>query len=428
MKITGINVSGYISKDFGLGVAVRANIKSIEAVEIPYVVNDVLFDIPKEIKAGQHQTKNLSTENPYPVNLIQVNFDNLSKFFCEKGNSYFENKYNIGFWAWELETLPDEAAMFFDLLDEIWVPSNFCAEVISKYSPLPVIKIMHSISTTSGEFSRSEYGIPEDKFMYLTMFDYYSRIERKNPIAVIDAFEAAFGSNTSSAVLVIKSSPGNKFPSEKNRILDRIKANKDIILIEEILETEKLYGLINACDCFVSLHRSEGFGLTMAEAMSFGKPVIATDYSGNTDFMDVNNSFPVKYKFVPVNDKYFENCAGNVWAQVDVHHAAELLKYVFENPESANIIGANAKKDIAENLSPKKIGTRIAHRLKIIEEEIIPRKSAGSAKDLQLLQFEKQILQKKIDALRKLKLVKWKESFKNLQNKISGRDRKYFWE
>lgn len=428
MKTIGINVSGYILKDFGLGVAVRANIKSIEAASISYVVNDVLFEIPKEIKAGQHQTKNLTAENPYPVNLIQINFDNLSRFFSEKGNSYFEDKYNIGFWAWELETLPDEATMFFDFLDEIWVPSNFCAEVIAKYSPVPVIKIMHAIVTTPGEFSRSEYGIPEDKFMYLTMFDYYSRVERKNPMAVIEAFELAFGSKTSDAVLVIKSSPGSKFPSEKNQILDRIKANKNIILIEEILETEKLYGLINSCDCFVSLHRSEGFGLTMAEAMSFGKPLIATDYSGNKDFMDVNNSFAVKYKFVPVGDKYFVNCPGNLWAEADVQHAAELMKFVFENPASAKIVGANAKRYIDEHLSPNKIGAKIAHRLKIIEEEIIPRKSAGSANDLQLLQFEKQILQQKIDALRNLKLVKWKEEFKNLQNKISGRDRKYLWE
>ncbi|HAV03139.1 MAG TPA: glycosyl transferase family 2, partial [Chryseobacterium sp.] len=193
-RTAGINISGYISKDFGLGVAVRANINAIVAAGIPYVVNDAEIDISKEIKEGEYNIENISGENPYPVNLIQINFDNLSRFFSKKGKEYFEGKYNIGFWAWELDSLPDEALIFFKFLDEIWVPSNFCAEVISLYSTIPVVKIMHSIEPLGNlDYNKLSFGIPENRFVFLVMFDYHSTIERKNPLGAIDAYENAFG-------------------------------------------------------------------------------------------------------------------------------------------------------------------------------------------------------------------------------------------
>ncbi len=427
MKLTaGINISGYISKDFGLGVAVRANINAIVAAGIPYVVNDADIDISKEIKEGEYSIENISGENPYPVNLIQINFDNLSRFFSKKGKEYFEGKYNIGFWAWELDSLPDEALIFFKFLDEIWVPSNFCAEVISLYSTIPVVKIMHSIEPLGNlDYNKSSFGIPENRFVFLVMFDYHSTIERKNPLGAIDAYEKAFGLNSSEAVLVIKSSISARFPEQKQMLMQRIGNNKSIIVIEEIMEWKKLNGLMECCDAFVSLQRSEGFGLTIAEAMSVGKPVIATGYSGNIDFMNITNSFPVKYHMISTGDRYYSSTDQNHWAEPDILHASELMKYVYANPVEIEKIATQAQHDIAANLSPGAIGSKIHHRLGVIMEQLTGQ-PADKAK--QLLEFENQILQQKINALRRLGFVRLKESFKNFQNRVTGKNRKYFWE
>lgn len=425
-RTAGINISGYISKDFGLGVAVRANINAIVAAGIPYVVNDADIDISKEIKEGEYSIENISGENPYPVNLIQINFDNLSRFFSKKGKDYFEGKYNIGFWAWELDSLPDEALIFFKFLDEIWVPSNFCAEVISLYSTIPVVKIMHSIEPLGNlDYNKSSFGIPEDRFVFLVMFDYHSTIDRKNPLGAIDAYEKAFGLNSSEAVLVIKSSISARFPEQKQMLMQRIGNNKSIIVIEEIMEWKKLNGLMVCCDAFVSLHRSEGFGLTIAEAMSVGKPVIATGYSGNIDFMNITNSFPVKYHMISTGDRYYSSTDQNHWAEPDTLHASELMKYVYANPVEIEKIATQAQHDIAANLSPGTIGSKINHRLGVIMEKFSDQ-PADKAK--QLLEFENQMLQQKINALRRLRFVRLKESFKNFQNRVTGKNRKYFWE
>lgn len=424
----GINISGYINKDFGLGVAVRANINAIKTAQIPYVVNDVNFSLLKEIKSGVHSIDNLTEENPYNVNLIQVNFDNMNNFFSEKNKSYFEGKYNIGFWAWELDSLPDEAKPFFKILDEIWVPSNFCAEAISKDSTLPTLKVMHSISMEESSVSRSEFGLRNDEYIFLTMFDYHSNIERKNPIGAIEAYEKAFGKNDAKTRLIVKTSIGTKFTEEKSRLLKRIGDNKSITLIEEILETKKLQGLINICDCFVSLHRSEGFGLTMAEAMFYGKPVIATAFSANVEFMNINNSFPVKYNLTSTGKQYYGSNESNFWADPNLSHASEIMRFVFENQDTAREIADRGKKDVRNQLSPEKIGNLIKKRLEVINKEILPFKNNSKSQEMQLMQFENEVLQKKIDKLRGLSSVKLKEGFKNLQNKITGKNRKYFWE
>lgn len=212
----GINVSGFINGQFGLGEGVRSNIRSIKALDIPYCINDLNIDVAKYISNAENIDEHFTTTNDYAINLIQVNFTHLTHVVKNVGMEYFENKYNIAFWAWELENFPEEAKLFFPLFDEIWVPSNFCAESISKISPIPVLKFMHSIDITEPKYKRDAFKLNEDKFIFLTMFDYYSSIDRKNPMAVIDAYLEAFGENNPNTLLVIKSSLSNDFPKEKN--------------------------------------------------------------------------------------------------------------------------------------------------------------------------------------------------------------------
>lgn len=427
-KNFGLNISGYINKQFGLGEGVRSNVRAVKTTSVPFVINDFNIVISKHIQDDVQNALETTSENPYDVNLVQINIDRLHSVLQETDNSYFKDKYNIAFWAWELENFPDESKVFFTLFDEIWVPSNFCAEAISKISPVPVIKIMHSIEIEKTTSKRRDFNLPEDSFIFMTMFDYYSSVARKNPLATIEAYEKSFGKNNRDVLLIIKTSLSIEFPEEKKMLLERIADNKSIIVYEEIMERDKLYSLMSCCDSFVSLHRSEGFGLTMAEAMYLGKPVIATGYSANLEFMNVNNSFLVKFDVVPTGDQYYFSTEKDFWADPNVSHASTLMKIVVENPEIAKEIALQGQLDVQKNLSPSKMGEKIEARLRYINDTIIPNKSKENSQDIQFYKFKNELLQKKIDKMKTLLGVRLKLKFKNLQNKITGKNRKYFWE
>lgn len=423
----GINVSGFIKGQFGLGEGVRSNIRSIKALNIPYCINDLNIDVAKYISNSENIDENFTTTNDYAINLIQVNISHLSHVVKNVGMEYFENKYNIAFWAWELEKFPEEAKVFFPLFDEIWVPSNFCAESISKISPVPVLKFMHSIEIPKPKYNRDTFKLQKDKFIFLTMFDYYSSIDRKNPIAVIDAYVKAFGENNPDTLLVIKSSLSNDFPKEKKLLLEKINNNPSIVLIEDILDREHLYSLMNCCDCFVSLHCSEGFGLTMAEAMYLEKPVIATAYSSNVEFMNNSNSFLVNYSRVKKPDDFGYGGDNDYWANADIEHAAQLMKEVLTDREKANKIAKKAKIDTHTFLSPRAIGNKIKERVDLIYNEIIPNQSNIENK-VALLEFENKLLEQKINKLRSYLPIKIKLAFNNFKNKLFRKNKKYIWE
>jgi glycosyltransferase involved in cell wall biosynthesis len=424
----GINISGYINKQFGLGEGVRANIRALKTTDIPFVINDFNIILSKHVLDDKKNSLDIAAENPYNINLVQINIDRLQAVIENTDKSYFLGKYNIAFWAWELENFPEESKVFFNLFDEIWVPSNFCSEAIAKVSPVPVIKIMHSIDIEEPSFSRSHFNLSNDAYIFLCMFDYYSFLNRKNPIATIDAYEKAFGKNNQEVLLVIKTSISKEFPDDKKLLLDRIGNNKSIIIIEEILDRDQLYSLMNCCDSFVSLHRSEGFGLTMAEAMFLGKPVIATAYSANTEFMNINNSFLVKYNLISAGNQYYFSSKDDFWADADVDDASEKMAFIYNNREIATEIATKGKNDVKKFLSPEAMGKKIKSRVRIINEDIIPNLAKKTSSEETFLNFEIQILKDKLDKLRSLKPVQWKIKFKNLQNKLTGKNRKYFWE
>ena len=360
----GINIAGYINGEFGIGEGVRANIRAAEAAGIPFTINNFTRS-PHRKQDTTYQ--NFSQDNPHPVNLIQVNADEVETFIKHTGSSYFENKYNIGFWAWELPVFPPEWQPAFNHFHEIWTYSNHCAEAISAVSPIPVIKIMPSISLAQSALEREALNLPKHKFIFLFVFDFSSRIERKNPLAVIQAFKQAFGEDNR-VLLIVKSSNSKNFPEAQASLNSAIANHSNIKHLDGYLSKEKINGLLYNCDCYVSLHRCEGFGLTMAEAMFYGKPVIATGYSSNIEFMNVGNSFCVKYKLIPIEQDCGPYKQGNVWAAPDVEHAASFMRYVFNNSREAQQIGAIAAEEIKTLLNPQVTGDKIRKRLEYIAE------------------------------------------------------------
>jgi GT2 family glycosyltransferase/glycosyltransferase involved in cell wall biosynthesis len=358
-KAFGVNIAGYIASEKGVGEGVRSDIRMMQAAEIPFVLNN--FADPGS--SNQDLTfEHFSFGNPFPVNLIHINADATPEFARRKGKAYFADHYNIGYWAWELSEFPREWYPSFQFLDEIWVPSNFTLESISRIAPVPVVRVPHCLTEDlpRAELGRSHFGLPHDKFIFLFIFDFHSYMGRKNPLAVVQAFKQAFRAGDN-AVLVFKCSRPD-FNPPGFRAIKELAEGLPFLIIDEVLSREEINTLIGLADCYVSLHRSEGFGLTLAEAMSLEKPVIATGYSGNIDFMTPANSLLVKYKLVELDQDHGPYKKGNVWADPDIQHTAELMRFVYEKPDQAREIGRRARQDVLRHLSPQAVGELVKQR------------------------------------------------------------------
>lgn len=363
----GVNLTGHITGDFGLAEAARGTLRAMQAAGIPFKIMDL--KVGGQPNSDTSYTK-FSEDNPYPINIVQTNPNwveqILAGYFPGIGSGYFQGKYNIGVWLWELPAFPAQWQWAFDLFDEIWTPSNFCAEAFAAVSQVPVLKIPVSLVFPQPSLTRADLQLPADKFIFLFIFDFGSSFERKNPFATIEAFKQAFGQANQDVLLVLKFANSHYFPERRAQLKELTEDWPSIQFIDGHLKKEEIHGLVNSCDCYVSLHRAEGFGLTMSEAMYYGKPVIATAYSSNMEFMNVGNSFPVKYELLTTTEDYGAYPKGSVWAEPDVDHAAALMQYVFNNYQAAQTVGDRAAKEISSLLSPPTVGKKIRSRLEFI--------------------------------------------------------------
>lgn len=401
----GFNVLGEVAGEFGLGQGARSTLRSMEAANIPFVVQNHQVDWHRNLDDTYRSF--FTEERPYSINLIHINPEH--HLYHGLGTEYFRGRYSIAYWAWEMLEFPQAWQWAFDFFDEIWTPSNYSAQVIAAVSPIPVIKIPHSIQLQPISLGRKKLGLPKDKFIYLFMFDFHSTLVRKNTIAVIEAFKKAFGKSNNDVLLIIKFSNAKYYPEQKQRLLSSAEDYSSIHFIDGHLLKEEVYGLINNCDCYVSLHRAEGFGLTMSEAMFYGKPVIATGYSSNIEFMNVNNSFLVQYELKEISESGGPYAKGSICADADVDHAAYLMEYVYQNYEEAKKVGAQAAQDIRSLLGPKVIGNKIRKRL-----EYITKRMGRETKSSQFhsLRDKKAFLENQIKG--------WKQTAKQLQKEIEN--------
>jgi glycosyltransferase involved in cell wall biosynthesis len=359
----GMNIAGSITSESGVGEAARADIRSIDKAGIPYVLDDVLSNSSEEDTFYTDFTE----DNPYGINLVHLNADAVPVFLAMRGAEYLRNKYNIGYWFWELAEFPKMWRDRFKYFDEIWVASEFCLEAIAKVSPIPVLKMPPSVVMDPvTAFDRSHYRFREGSFIFFMMFDFFSYFERKNPLAVIDAFRMAFSPNED-VELLIKCSNSDSNKQSRARLTAAAKGLK-IRFLDDHISKAALNALISLTDCYVSLHRSEGFGLPLAEAMYCGKPVIATGYSGNLEFMKSDNSFLVKYRLVEIDRDFGPYEKGKIWADPDTGHASELMRRVFEDRGLSTLIGEKAASDIKTYLNPEICGQRILDRLQSLKQ------------------------------------------------------------
>ncbi|GEM_PF-1402454 len=357
----GVNIFGFLDSESGVGEAARTIARAVERARIPYA----LLNSPRcpHRRKDNEFSKKFTSENPYAINIITFYGDVFQDELRAWGKEKFEGRYNIAYWAWELSRLPDSWEKLFDRVDEIWTPSTFVASAIRHArKKMKCTVIPHAISPGHAPYSRSHFSLDKNDFVFLFMFDFYSIFERKNPLATVRAFKKAF-SPEEPAELIIKCSNSEIDPKNFRMLEEEVKHHR-IRIIREYLDREEVNSLLNLCDAYVSLHRSEGFGLTIAEAMSFGKPVIATNYSGNVDFMTRENSFPISYTLVPLKEDYDGYTKGNVWAEPDEEEAAQRMRFVFDQRDAALHKGTLGRREIISHVSPPAIARLVAKRIK----------------------------------------------------------------
>ena len=361
-RTLGINIASHFRHQNGITEGARLAAKAAHHVGIETKLIELrtycASPYNKNILSDQ-----LTTDNSYPVNIFHIDPGSMDNIPRVHGPKIFEKKLNIGYWAWELSEFPDEYIRNFDFVEEVWTPSDFARDAIMLKSPVPVLTMPHPVEFEfEGNTEKSHFNIPENRFIYLCMYDYGSNQDRKNPHAAIASFLKAFSDNNSAHLLIKVHNAKDEFPDYIN-LKEYASTLSNVSILNVTLNRNQIYELINHCDVFVSLHRSEGFGLGLAEAMYLDKPVVSTNWSAPAEFINENNGCPVNYELVKLEHDAGHYRAGQVWADPDTDHAAHQMKKLFVDGNHYRKLSSNAANTIKDKFSFEAIGNKMLARL-----------------------------------------------------------------
>jgi glycosyltransferase involved in cell wall biosynthesis len=366
-KPFGVNLYGFAYGELGIGEDLRMAVECCEAAGIAYHVVNV--DAGDARQADMHLKGKVSEGDalpPYNTNIFCLPaFDTVSRVFMQKGAKVFEGYRNIGWWPWELAVFPKTWTPYaFELVDEVWASSTFLEGMYKRATDKPVKLVPLAVSVDRMKpYPRKHYGLPEKKFLFLYIFDFNSSVARKNPMAAVHAFKQAFKPSDNTVGLVLKTMNTKPNNPKWQTFLKECQTDKRIKLITETLDRPEVLGLINACDAYVSLHRAEGFGRTMAEAMLLGKPVVATNYSGNVDFMQNELVHPVEFKLIDLDNtdyQWVDMHDGAQWADCENISAATQL----QKTRGSNV-KAKAKQILIQKFAAKSVAEFMTAALSI---------------------------------------------------------------
>jgi glycosyltransferase involved in cell wall biosynthesis len=367
----GVNLLGHFRAQFGLGENARLFARALQLQGYPVAMVDLDLDIPHAM-GERSLDAHLGTALRYPVNLFFVNPDHLASAMATLGPGAALDRYNIACWFWELEKFPDAWRPAIDLVDEVMVTTRFVQDSIRAVTdkPLYLAPVPLGSFPDSGR-GRDEFGL-DDAFTFLVTFDFSSYLARKNPSAAIAAFRGAF-TGKERVKLLIKTSNAHRHPDALRDLMHGTGGDPRIVIRDDLLQRGDLHALQRCCDAYVSLHRAEGFGLGMAESMVLGKPVVATAYSGNLDFMTPANSVLIPYRRVPVQAGEYAFGDGQHWAEADIQAASQAMQRIFADRAWATALGDRARRDMEDFLSPARIGKALADHLDAVPVPVAAR-------------------------------------------------------
>lgn len=347
----------------GLGFTLQSVFNSVSSL-IPTAILYTWPVVDEKLISSEKKKGNINIIVGNPEFLLSALF---SPYLFQRYSRQLYTDYNVGFYFWEFENAPKHWASIKQWTDEVWVQSDFMLNTFKKISS-NVYKVPFYLDIKpNNKKTRGYFNLPNNKFIFLFTFDFWSSYERKNPEAVVRAFKEAFGERED-VYLLIKTTHGEDLIPEMNQLLSVIGDAQNIELRNIFISVEDQHSLLSQCDAYISLHRSEGLGLGMAEAMYLEKPVIATNYSGNLEFMNKKNSCLVDYSLVPLKASVtYPNSAGELWAEPDFSQAAYFMKKIKDNPEFRNKIATQASSDM-KIYNAKNFQSAILSRINRISE------------------------------------------------------------
>jgi glycosyltransferase involved in cell wall biosynthesis len=370
-KIPAVLFIGYAEGNLGLGQAFREDILAAVDARLPLSIYPFRVGVETRI-IGPFMPHLYDTEHLFPINVVEVAADQIPVVIQNLPPTQLKDRYNIFRTYWELPSAPVEWRDNLRHFNEIWAPNEFVADAFRDIFDGVIHIIPPPVDVMTDEnCDRAAFGMSPGRFYFMFNFDYYSSPYRKNPTAVLEAFERAFVDRGQNVGLVVKSiGPSDNFPDIKNAFDEARARDPRIILIDRTLQRQEMLRLIQLADCYISLHRSEGFGLGMAEAMYFGKAVIGTNFSGSRCFLNERTGYPVPFTLRNVEPHEYPYSSGQVWAEPNIAEAAALMRKVLDEPEDAARRAAEGQKFVEANFSRNAIGRVMKLRLREVRRSV----------------------------------------------------------
>lgn len=369
---------GYAEGALGLGQAFRANLTAAESAGLKFSIYPFQVGIETRL-IEPFMPHRYDTSNPYEVNVIEVAGDQVPAVFQSLDPKLLKNSYNILCTYWELSKAPEEWRNHLANIHEIWAPNQFIADAFAHIYQGPIVVMPPAMEDLDSTYpSRSHFGMSEERFYFMFSFDYYSSPFRKNPLGVLQAFQFAFPRGDENVGLVIKSTGAADHHADIKAVIEAAAAKDHrIMILDRNMPRDEVLGLIRASDAYVSLHRAEGFGLGMAEAMTFERIVIGTDYSGCTEFLTDETGYPVPYDLRPLGSHEYPWSHGQTWAEPDQGAAIKIMRWVVENQSQGLARGKAAREHVLRLYNTSAVGEAMRKRLAVLVEE---RQSASGSR------------------------------------------------
>lgn len=356
---------GHPFAPIGMGELLRATFRALRAVGKPVRVLDVYGSNDPDVGWNEELRPFLTDRVGHGQSIFCINGNEIAPVLEHLGDRA-EGGHRIAYPAWELPKYPAEWARQVERFDEVWSLSSYTLSAVSAAVERPCSQMTLPTEIRSlRPLGRRIFGIPENSFVFLFFFDFTSFIDRKNPYAALEAFRRTVAARPKSDIrFAIKLNSSHARPEDRDRFLEYLKSFGDkIILIDRTLPESEVKSLHLLADAFVSLHRAEGYGFGIAEAMFLGKPVVATGYSGNMDFMTPQTCFPIGYRLIPVPEGAYPFAVDQLWAEPDVQEASEIMLRLVDDPKLGRCIGARARRHISTSFSYRAVGLRMLAKL-----------------------------------------------------------------